>query len=124
MLLESISQNNSNLVVFQPQSLDEVTAVLETLRNRQAIVVNLNKLFSSQVQTFIDWVAGGTYAIDGQTIWVGELTFMFVPSNVKVTSQNNKRCLVSFNHNVSKLREFEKVTQGLGRTNSRDKQKS
>ena len=39
-----------------------------------------------QAQRAVDFIAGGTYAIDGHQERVGEIIFLFAPSCVNVTS--------------------------------------
>jgi cell division inhibitor SepF len=45
-------------------------------------------LSEQMAQRVIDWMAGGTCAIDGRTVWIGEKTFLFAPNNVCVNALN------------------------------------
>ncbi len=43
-----------------------------------------------QAQRAVDFIAGGTYAIDGHQERVGESIFLFAPSCVNVTSSSSE----------------------------------
>ncbi|WP_041237881.1 cell division protein SepF [Gloeothece citriformis] len=86
---------NSELIIFELSHLEEVLPVMETLRDRQTVIVNLEKLNPSKIQRVIDWISGCTQAIDGQVIWLGELSFMFAPSTVKVKVEDSKKSSIA-----------------------------
>ena len=48
--------------------------------------LNLTMMDPDQAQRAVDFIAGGTYAIDGHLERVGESIFLFAPSCVNVTS--------------------------------------
>lgn len=84
-------QKKCELIVFELSYLEEVLQVIETLRDRQTVIVNLERLNPSKIQRVIDWISGCTQAIDGQIICLGELSFMFAPSTVKVNVDDSKK---------------------------------
>ena len=57
-----------------------------TLRERKSVVLNLNVMDPEEAQRAVDFVAGGTYAIDGHQERIGESIFLFTPSTVKVST--------------------------------------
>jgi cell division inhibitor SepF len=60
--------------------------VIQTLRERKSVVLNLNVMDPEEAQRAVDFVAGGTYAIDGHQERIGESIFLFTPSCVKVST--------------------------------------
>jgi len=56
------------------------------LRERKTVILNLTMMEPDQAQRAVDFVAGGTFAIDGHQERVGESIFLFAPSCVTVTT--------------------------------------
>ena len=75
----------SQVVVMEPRSFDEMSQAIQALRERKVVVLNLTIFDPEQAQRAADFVAGGTYAIDGRSQWIGEQTFLFTPSCVQVS---------------------------------------
>lgn len=83
-LNSSLSQ--SEMLIVEPKSFDEALDIVESLRSRKAIIINLKGLEQEQAQRLIDFVAGATHALDGNQERVGEGIFLFSPSNVVINS--------------------------------------
>ncbi|MDJ0658207.1 MAG: cell division protein SepF [Crocosphaera sp.] len=78
--------NIAEVVVVEPHSFDEMPQVIQTLRERKSVVLNLNVMEPEEAQRAVDFVAGGTYAIDGHQERIGESIFLFTPNCVKVSN--------------------------------------
>lgn len=70
--------------MFEPRGFDEIPVAVQALRERKTVILNLNMMKPDQAQRAVDFVAGGTFAIDGHQERVGESIFLFVPSGVPV----------------------------------------
>ena len=79
---------------MEPRSFEDAATIVQHLRNRKTIVLNLHLLDKEQSQRTIDFVCGAAHALDGKPQKVGDLVFVFTPSNVTlsvdVTSNQNK----------------------------------
>jgi cell division inhibitor SepF len=75
------------VVVIEPRSFEEMPQVIQTLRERKSVVLNLTMMDPDQAQRSVDFVAGGTYAIDGHQERIGESIFLFTPNCVQVSNQ-------------------------------------
>lgn len=84
--MPGINNNNAEVVVIEPHSFEEMPQVIQTLRERKSVVLNLNVMDPEEAQRAVDFVAGGTYAIDGHQERIGESIFLFTPSCVKVST--------------------------------------
>ena len=80
----------NEVVVIEPHSFDEIPQVIQTLREQRSVVLNLNVMDPEEAQRAVDFVAGGTYAIDGHQERIGESIFLFTPRNVKVSTVSGK----------------------------------
>ena len=75
-----------NLTMMEPRSFDEMPRAIQALRERKTVILNLTMMEPDQAQRAVDFVAGGTFAIDGHQERVGESIFLFAPSCVTVTN--------------------------------------
>ncbi len=84
--MPGISSSSSEVSLMEPRSFDEMPQAIQALRERKTVILNLTMMDPDQAQRAVDFVAGGTYAIDGHQERVGESIFLFAPSCVNVTS--------------------------------------
>ncbi|HBE17347.1 MAG TPA: cell division protein SepF [Cyanobacteria bacterium UBA11149] len=78
----------AEVAVIEPRSFEEMPQVIQALRERKSVVLNLTMMDPDQAQRAVDFVAGGTYAIDGHQERIGESIFLFTPSCVQVSTQS------------------------------------
>ena len=84
--MPGITNGIAEVVVIEPHSFEEMPQVIQTLRERKSVVLNLNAMNPAEAQRAVDFVAGGTYAIDGHQERIGESIFLFTPNCVKVST--------------------------------------
>ena len=80
--MPGISNSSSEVSLMEPRSFDEMPQAIQALRERKTVILNLTMMDPDQAQRAVDFVAGGTYAIDGHQERVGESIFLFAPSCV------------------------------------------
>ncbi|MEB3303713.1 MAG: cell division protein SepF [Cyanobacteriota bacterium] len=78
----------AEVMLMEPRSFDEMPRAIQGLRERKTVILNLTMMEPDQAQRAVDFVAGGTYAIDGHQERVGESIFLFAPSCVTVTASS------------------------------------
>lgn len=78
----------AEVLVFEPRSFEEMPQVIQSLRERKSVVLNLTIMDPDEAQRAVDFIAGGTYAIDGHQERIGESIFLFTPSCVQVSTQS------------------------------------
>ena len=86
--MPGISNSSSEVCLMDPRSFDEMPQAIQALRERKTVILNLTMMDPDQAQRAVDFIAGGTYAIDGHQERVGESIFLFAPSCVNVTSSS------------------------------------
>jgi cell division inhibitor SepF len=79
---------NYEVVLMEPQTFEEMPQAIQALRERKMVVLNLTMMEPDQAQRAVDFVAGGTFAMDGHQERVGESIFLFTPLCVQVTTQS------------------------------------
>jgi cell division inhibitor SepF len=84
--MPGLSHNNAEVMVIKPESFSEMPKVIDALRERKSVVLNLGMMSPQEAQRAVDFVAGGTYAMDGHNERVGDSIFLFAPSCVTVSN--------------------------------------
>ena len=84
--MPGISSATAEVNLMEPRSFDEMPKAIQALRERKTVILNLTMMEPDQAQRAVDFVAGGTFAIDGHQERVGESIFLFAPSCVTVTN--------------------------------------
>lgn len=71
--------------VMEPRSFDDSATIVQNLKDRKTIVLNLHLLDNEQSQRTIDFVCGAAHALNGKPQKVGDRVFIFTPSNVTLS---------------------------------------
>lgn len=77
------------VMVIEPRSFKDSAAVVQNLKDRKTIVLNLHLLDKEQSQRTIDFVCGAAHALNGNPQKVDDLVFVFTPSNVTLSVDVN-----------------------------------
>ncbi len=81
------SKDNVKVMVVEPTNFDEAQIIADNLKNRQAVIVNLESTDYQLAKRIIDFVGGTTYAIDGTMQKIGQSIILAVPPNVDINSE-------------------------------------
>ena len=79
----------SEMILIEPRSFEEMPQVIDALRHRKSVILNMTLIRQEEAQRSVDFVAGGTYAIDGHYERIGDNIFLFTPNCVQVSTPNN-----------------------------------
>jgi len=100
--MPGISTSAVEVCLMEPRSFDEMPRAIQALRERKTVILNLTMMEPDQAQRAVDFVAGGTFAIDGHQERVGESIFLFAPSCVTVTTAVSEEVSTSTATTVSR----------------------
>ncbi|USK35617.1 cell division protein SepF [Bacillus sp. F19] len=81
--LQSV-QKSSKVVLCEPRVYAEAQDVADHLKNRRAVVVNLQRIQHDQAKRIVDFLSGTVYAIGGDIQKIGANIFLCTPDNVDV----------------------------------------
>ena len=79
----------SEVLVIEPRSFEEAVEIVEHLRGRKSVLINLHMLDNEQSQRVVDFLSGACHAIDGHQQRIGDGVFLFAPASVVITSESN-----------------------------------
>jgi cell division inhibitor SepF len=88
--LQSVQKNassakSSKVILVEPRTYSESTDIADHLKNRRAVVVNLQRIDSEQGRQIVDFLSGAVYAIGGDIQKIGLSIFLCTPDNVEVS---------------------------------------
>ncbi|MEH7415476.1 cell division protein SepF [Neobacillus drentensis] len=75
----------AKVILLEPVTYSESTVIADHLKNRRAVVVNLQSIDHEQGRQIIDFLSGVVYAIGGDIQKIGSSIFLCTPDNVEVT---------------------------------------
>jgi cell division inhibitor SepF len=78
-------QKTVRLVVLEPTSFDEVQAIVDHLKNRRPVIINMEELDKVLARRIADFVGGAVYAMDGTMQKVSTAILLFTPPHVEVS---------------------------------------
>lgn len=78
------AQKSSKVILVEPRVYAEAQDISEQLKNKRAVVVNLQRIDRDQGIRIIDFLSGTVYALGGDIQRIGTDIFLCVPDNVEV----------------------------------------
>ena len=81
--LQSV-QKSSKVILVEPRVYAEAQDISEHLKNKRAVVVNLQRIERDQGIRIVDFLSGTVYALGGDIQRIGTDIFLCVPENVEV----------------------------------------
>ncbi|QIZ07374.1 cell division protein SepF [Priestia megaterium] len=76
---------SSKVILVEPRTYSESTDIADHLKNRRAVVVNLQRIDSEQGRQIVDFLSGVVYALGGDIQKIGLSIFLCTPDNVEVS---------------------------------------
>ena len=81
----------SEIKTIKPKTLNDARIISDLLREKIAVVVNLEETESPENQRIVDFICGTTYAIDGAMKHISNKVFICAPKNVTVESYEDEK---------------------------------
>jgi cell division inhibitor SepF len=79
------SSKSSKVILVEPRTYAESTDIADHLKNRRAVVVNLQRIDSEQGRQIVDFLSGVVYSLGGDIQKIGLSIFLCTPDNVEVS---------------------------------------
>lgn len=82
---EALTENNgSKMILLEPRAYSESQQIVDHLKNRNTVVVNLKRVTGDQAKRIVDFLSGTIYAIGGDIQKIGGGIFLLTPNNVNI----------------------------------------
>ncbi|MBP3633570.1 MAG: cell division protein SepF [Oscillospiraceae bacterium] len=72
------------VVLVKPDRFDSVSDIAEHLRNKKAVVLNLEATNKDVARRLVDFLSGCTYALDGKIKKIAISTYLITPYNMDI----------------------------------------
>ena len=80
----SMNSNKASVVLFRPTSFNEATKAADDLRDRKAVIVNMENVDPAMARRVVDFLSGCAYALDGKVKKIALATYLFCPHSMDV----------------------------------------
>ena len=82
---DSMNQSGQfKMVVIEPKSLDECRKLVDNLRARKPVIINLERVETDLARKMFDFLGGATYALSGTVQRINQNIYIFAPKNVDI----------------------------------------
>ncbi len=85
--------NSWKLIVIEPKGFEECPKLVDNLKARKPVILNLEKLETEIARKIFDFLSGATYALNGNVQKITSNVFIFTPENVAVAATQMKNTM-------------------------------
>jgi cell division inhibitor SepF len=75
-----------DIMVIDPKSFDECAKLVDTLKSKKPVIVNLERVETETARKIFDFLSGATYALDGDLQKIANNIFVFLPENIGIST--------------------------------------
>ncbi|HOP74777.1 MAG TPA: cell division protein SepF [Bacillota bacterium] len=79
------SYKSMKMIILEPTEFEEVQAIVDHLKNKQTVILNLEETDKVIARRIADFLGGAVYALDGSVKKVSNSILLFAPAGVEVT---------------------------------------
>jgi FtsZ-interacting cell division protein YlmF len=79
------------IVVIDPRSFDDCPKLVDSLKARKPVIINLEKIETDAARKIFDFLSGATYALSGNVQKISNNIFVFLPENVDVSTNTEHK---------------------------------
>lgn len=79
--------NAFKLILLEPKTFDECPSLVDSLKEKKPVIINLEKLDIETGRKIFDFLSGATYALNGNVQRVANNIFIFAPENVDIAGE-------------------------------------
>ena len=76
------------VVLARPERFEQATELADLLRDKKAVVVNMEAADKNLTRRVVDFLSGCAYALDGKVRKIAVSTFLATPCNVDIVGDN------------------------------------
>ena len=82
------------IVVIEPKSFEESPKLVDNLKSRKPVIINLEKIETDTARKIFEFLSGATYALNGNVQKIANNIFVFLPDNVDVSTNTQHKGIV------------------------------
>ena len=78
------SASKQEVVLFRPNSFNDITKAADDLCANRAVVVNMEGVDKAMARRVVDFLSGSVYALQGSVTKIAQSAYLFCPHNMDV----------------------------------------
>ena len=82
--MNSSASNKQEVVLFRPGNFNDTSKAADDLRNRKAVIVNMENVDKAMARRVVDFLSGCVYALDGDVKKIAQSAYLFCPHNMEI----------------------------------------
>ena len=83
-ILNMSASNKQEVVLFRPGTFNDTSKAADDLRNRKAVIVNMENVDKAMARRVVDFLSGCVYALDGDVKKIAQSAYLFCPHNMDI----------------------------------------
>ncbi len=83
-VLNMNSGNKQELVLFHAKTFDDAAKASDELRNKRAVILNMENIDKALTRRVVDFLSGCVYALDGKVRKIAQSTYLFCPHSMEI----------------------------------------
>ena len=80
----NMSSGKHEVVLFHAKAFDDAAKAADELRNRRAIILNMENVDKALTRRVVDFLSGCVYALNGKVKKIAQCTYLFCPHNMDI----------------------------------------
>ena len=84
-ILNMNASNKQEVVLFRPGTFNDTSKAADDLRNRKAVIVNMENVDKAMARRVVDFLSGCVYALDGDVKKIAQSAYLFCPHNMEIS---------------------------------------
>ncbi len=90
-LINMQTVKSHRMVILKPDDFSDAKTVADHLKNRRAVVVNMEDANVDVARRILDFASGTAYALSANVQKISESIFIFSPENIELTTELKKK---------------------------------
>ena len=78
------ASNKQEVVLFRPGSFNDTSKAADDLRNRKAVIVNMENVDKAMARRVVDFLSGCVYALENKKKKIAQSAYLFCPHNMDI----------------------------------------
>ena len=84
-ILNMNASNKQEVVLFRPGTFNDTSKAADDLRNRKAVIVNMENVDKAMARRVVDFLSGCVYALNGDVKKIAQSAYLFCPHNMEIS---------------------------------------
>ena len=80
----TMGSNKQEVVLFHPVNFNDTSKAADDLRNKKAVIVNMENVDKAMARRVVDFLSGCVYALDGTVKKIAQSAYLFCPHNMDI----------------------------------------